>query len=98
MFLLQASFSHPSFNVSVRWAAFCPLSHLHQDHINLELLGGPGLNPDSLLVFQSDVTSGAESLELSRLSGGTLSFSMRASPGVSRRASQGVSEGQSRGE
>ena len=80
----QASFSHASFNVSVRWAAFCPLAHLQQqEHVTLELLGGPGVNPDSLLVFSSDVTGLTDPPELARLSGGTLSFSFSADPAVS---------------
>ena len=82
---VQAHFSQAAFQVTIRWASFCPLQHTSEGMTSLELRGGPTRNPDALLMFASDNDTLNESRELSRMSGGKLSFAFRCGPTVCRR-------------
>ena len=82
---LQMSIAHAAFTVSARWAAWCPLANLTQMDHNIQLLGGPSINPDSTFTFVS--ASGeaiGSSASLSTLSGGALSFSFSTVKKVSQ--------------
>ena len=82
----QASIAHSSFNVLVRWAAFCPFHNLQQQHHSLSLLGGPAPNPEDMLVFQAgDIVGTGSQGSVANLQGGTLSFNFRHSKKVRKR-------------
>ena len=62
--------------VYLRWTAFCPFTGLGQERHTLDLQGGPGSNPESVLVFQSSVEMMGSTVELSKLSGGSIGFNI----------------------
>ena len=68
------------YSVAIRWAAWCPVSNLHAKDQTVNLIGGPGPNPEDMLLFHSQTAESIGSTaSLSSLTGGTVTFSFNCS-------------------
>jgi len=80
--MFQSRLAQPVFSIVVRWAAFCPFSDRNQLERTVELLGGPGVNPDSVFVYTGDKATnmadiaGALSKLIGQAPGGSISFGL----------------------
>ena len=66
-----------TFPAAVRWTAFSPFANLSTTEHKINLLGGPGMNPDSVYMYQSHSDdSGGSSLSINSQASGTISFQL----------------------
>ena len=62
MMSLQASLVVSTVNVAACWTAYCPLTHPSGMECTLQLIGGPGINPNNSLIFCPPVPNAEGSL------------------------------------